>query len=215
VTDLSCILGALSDALRHPLLALRENRDAMMAFARHDRALAMAVFFAVDVGLLGLTLPLNIPFALAAGLMFGWAEGTALSALATASGATISCLSSRLLLKGWLRHRLGRRLREIEDGLERHGAMHLLTLRLTPLAPYTLVNLLFGLTDMGLARFFAITLIGALPATAAYVNAGAAFQILDDIGDILDWRMIAALTLLAGAPILISRLHRVDWPRRQ
>ena len=215
VTDLPSLFGVLLDTLHHPFLTLRENRDGLMAFARDNPGRAIAMFLAVDIGLLCFFLPINVPMSLAAGLMFGWREGIPLAALATATGATICCLTSRTLLRGWVRRHLSRRLLEIERGLERDGAIYLLSLRLAPLVPYNLVNLLFGLTEIRLSHFFLITAIGTLPATAAYVNAGVALQILDDARDLTNWRLLTALTLLAIAPILLSRLRQAKMARQK
>jgi uncharacterized membrane protein YdjX (TVP38/TMEM64 family) len=215
VSDISAILGMLTEDWHHPLHLLRENRDALMAFARQDEWRAIAAFLAVDIGLLCFFLPINVPMSLAAGLMFGWRVGLAVAALGTAAGATICCLTSRSLLRDWTRRRLSQRLAQVEQGLEREGAMYLLSLRLAPIVPYNLVNLLFGITNIPLSRFFLITLIGTLPATAAYVNAGVALQILDDVGDLANWRLLLALTPLALAPILLSRLRQAKSPPRK
>jgi uncharacterized membrane protein YdjX (TVP38/TMEM64 family) len=172
----------------------------------------LALFALIYIGLTGLTLPVNVPLSVAAGALFGLWPGVALAALSTALGATVSCLSSRTLLRGWVMRRLHGRLAEIEAGLAADGDLYLLTLRLMPLVPYTMVNLLFGLTSMKLPRFFVVTLLGTLPATVAFVNAGTELQQLGDEGAVLGLRLAISLTLLGCVPLVMARINR--WRRR-
>lgn len=201
-------LPILADALQHPWAVLRDHRDALVAFAQHNPGRAWIELFILYVTLTSLTLPVNVPLALAAGVMFGFAEGWALVSLATSCGATVSCLISRTFLRGWVQRRLGARLVGIEAGLAKEGALYLLTLRLMPIVPYTVVNLVFGLTTMNLKRFFIITWLGTLPATAVYVNVGTALQILDTPEGILSLRMLLSLTALALLPMAFLRLRQ-------
>jgi len=204
VSDIFPALPAIADLLHHPWAVLRDNRDALIALAQQNAARAWGGLFALYVLLTSLTLPLNVPLALAAGLMFGFWKGWVLVSLGTSCGATISCLLSRTLL----------RVVEIEAGLEKQGWLYLLTLRLMPIVPYTLVNLVFGLTSMPLRRFFIVTWLGTLPATAAYVNAGTTLQILDEGHSILSLRLLISLTVLGLLPMGLFHLRQAISRRK-
>jgi len=214
VSDIFPALPAIADLLHHPWAVLRDNRDALIALAQQNAARAWGGLFALYVLLTSLTLPLNVPLALAAGLMFGFWKGWVLVSLGTSCGATISCLLSRTLLRGWVQRRLSRRVVEIEAGLEKQGWLYLLTLRLMPIVPYTLVNLVFGLTSMPLRRFFIVTWLGTLPATAAYVNAGTTLQILDEGHSILSLRLLISLTVLGLLPMGLFHLRQAISRRK-
>ncbi|MDR3524846.1 MAG: TVP38/TMEM64 family protein [Acetobacteraceae bacterium] len=207
-------LPAIADLLHHPLAVLRENRDALIALAQQNAAGAWIGLFALYVLLTSLTLPLNVPLALAAGLMFGFWKGWALVSLGTSCGATVSCLLSRTLLRGWVQRHLGRRIADIQAGMARDGWLYLLSLRLMPIVPYTVVNLVFGLTSMPLRRFFAATWFGTLPATAAYVNAGTALHILDADHLIVSPRLLVSLAVLSLLPVTIFHLRQAISRRR-
>ncbi len=163
-----------------------------------------ALFALIYITLAGLTLPINVPLSVAAGALFGLWPGTVLALFCTAIGASLSCLMSRTLLRGWVTRKLYGRMAEVEAGLAKDGALYLLSLRLMPLVPYTMVNLLFGLTSISLPRFFAITALGTLPATFAFANAGTQLQQLGDDGMQLGLRLGISLALLGCVPLCVK-----------
>ncbi len=156
----------------------------------------------------GISLPTNVVLALAGGAVFGPWLGTVLVALSAASGSTLAMLSSRWLLRDLVRRRFARRLDEVEAGLAREGWLYLLSLRLMPVIPYTLVNLLFGLTRFPPGRFLWISLLGMSPATILYVQAGTGLAQLHSLGDALSGRLVWSLALLAALPLLAGRIFR-------
>jgi uncharacterized membrane protein YdjX (TVP38/TMEM64 family) len=194
-------------ALR-PVAVLQAHRAWLQTLVSELGWRAPALFAVVYVTLTGLILPVNVPLSLVAGALFGLWPGVALTSLCTATGATLSCLSSRTLLRGFVHRRLHGRLAEVEAGLEREGSLYLLSLRLMPLVPYTMVNLIFGLTTMPLWRIFALTWLGTLPATIAFVNAGTELENLDSAGSVLGLRLMVSLTLLGCVPLAAARLRR-------
>ena len=87
-------------------------------------------------------------------------------------GDTLACLVSRFLLREWVQNKFGDRLKTINEGIEREGAFYLFSLRLVPIFPFFVINLLMGLTRMRLFTFFWVSQIGMLAGTVVYVNAG-------------------------------------------
>lgn len=157
--------------------------DAAQAGALRDELLAQhayrpwafgAAYFALFTVLSALALPGCGVLALVGGLCFGPLLGTALVAMASTLGATVSFLAARHLWRDTVQARWGHRLASIEARLARHGALYLLVLRLAPVIPYPVLNPLMGLTTMPPARFFAVSLLGMLAGSAAYTLAGAA-----------------------------------------
>ncbi len=191
-----------------PVAALRAHQAWLNAQVAELGWRAPMLYVAVYITLTGLTLPLNAPMALAAGAMFGLWEGVALTALSTSIGACISCFTARTLLRDWAHRRLHGRLAEFETGFAREGALYLLALRLIPLVPYTVINLLFGLTRLPLRMMFFCTLIGTLPSVIAFVNAGTELQNLESSASVLGGRLLVSLTLLGSLPVA------ANWARQ-
>lgn len=195
------------------LAALRDSRAAIGRLCDAHTWLAPLSYAAFYMAAAALTLPINVPLSLGAGALFGVAEGILVVSFASAAGATLSMLSSRFLLRDLVRARLGGRLAQVEAGMARDGVFYLFALRLAPVAPYTVVNLLFGLTEIAAWKFYAITQIGALPTLAVFVNAGMRLDRLSSVGDILSPGMIAALLLLAALPLTARYMRRSSVPR--
>jgi uncharacterized membrane protein YdjX (TVP38/TMEM64 family) len=112
-----------------------------------------------------------------------------------------------------VRARFGVRLAEVEAGIARDGLFYLLALRLAPVAPYSLVNLLFGLTAVPALRFWAITLAGTFPTLLVFVNAGRRLDEVQSLTGLLSPGLIAALVMLAALPLLVRAVLARFAPR--
>ncbi|MGI9152884.1 MAG: TVP38/TMEM64 family protein, partial [Rubrivivax sp.] len=104
--------------------------------------------------------------------MFGLGWGLVLVSFASSLGALLAFLAARYLLRDAIQARFGKALAPINDGVNKDGTFYLLTLRLVPVFPFWLINLLMGLTPMGAGRFYLVSQLGMLAGTAVYVNAG-------------------------------------------
>ena len=164
------------------------------------------VFFLADVMVTALSVPIEILFAVTAGALFGLIEGTVLTGLAASIGATVSFLASRYLLRDWVRNRFAHRLEAIDRGLAEDGAYYLLSLRLLPVVPFSLVNILMGVTDFKTSRFYLFSLLGMVPAVALYVNAGTQFSKLSNLSGVLSPPMLISLALLGLFPLMAKWL---------
>jgi uncharacterized membrane protein YdjX (TVP38/TMEM64 family) len=166
---------------------------------------AAAVFFAVYVAVTGLSVPGAAVLSLVVGAIFGLLWGTLIVSFASSMGATLAFLSSRFLFREWVRGRFGDRLRAIDAGLEKEGAFYLFALRLVPVVPFVLVNLLMGLTPIRTRTFYWVGQIGMLPATIVYVNAGAQLATVQSISGILSPALIGSLVLIGIFPLVARR----------
>ncbi|MDE2581245.1 MAG: TVP38/TMEM64 family protein [Rhodospirillales bacterium] len=181
--------------------ALRANEQWLTAgVARHPLLIAGG-FFVTYVMVAGLAVPGALPLTVAAGAIFGVAEGTALVSFASSLGAVLSLLAARFLFRDFVARKFARRLEPIRGGLERSGDFHLLSLRLVPVVPFALVNVLFGVTDVSAFRFYWISQLGMLPATLLYVNAGTRLEHLRGFSGILSPTVLVSLLLLAILPL--------------
>lgn len=185
--------------------------------AAHPWRLAFT-FLGVLIGVVLLSLPLLTVMTLAAGAIFGVLEGTVLMSFGSAIGATLVMLASRFVFKEEVRRHFAHRLHKIDAGIERDGAFYLLNIRLVPIFPFFLVNLLMGLTHMRVWTFYWVTQIGMLAGTAVYVNAGTRIAAAKSARGLVSVPLIASLALLAVLPFvsrwLIKRVRRWRHQRR-
>ncbi len=132
--------------------ALKARQAAVETYRQAHPWQAAAIFFGVYVLVAAASLPGAVVMTLAAGAIFGVVAGTLVVSFASSLGATLSFLSSRFVLRDAVQRRFGTRLAALNAGMAREGAFYLFTLRLVPIVPFFLVNLLMGLTPIATAR---------------------------------------------------------------
>jgi uncharacterized membrane protein YdjX (TVP38/TMEM64 family) len=184
---------------------LRQHLDDYRSEVAENQSLALLVFLGVYVSVTALSLPVAVWLSLLAGALFGRWLGTGVVILAATLGATLAFLASRYLFRASFQTRFGSRLSAFNDGIEREGAYYLLTLRLIPLFPFWLINLGMGLTSMRVLTFAGVSLVGMLPGTFLYVNAGTELATFR-----LSLPVFGSLALLGILPLVMRRMipHR-------
>jgi uncharacterized membrane protein YdjX (TVP38/TMEM64 family) len=133
---------------------------------------AIAVFSAVYIPVVALNLPGAVVLGLAAGALFGTLAGTVIISFVSSIGASLACLLSRYLLRDWVQRRFGEKLKKVNAGIQAEGAFYLFALRLMPVIPFFVINLVMGLTSLRLWTFYWVSQLGMLPGTVVFVNAG-------------------------------------------
>ena len=171
------------------------------------------LFGAAYVAATALSLPGAVVLTLAAGALFGLVWGALIVSFASSIGALLAFLVSRHLLRDVVQQRFGQRLQALNEGIEREGALYLFTLRLVPIFPFFLVNLLMGLTPLGAWRFYWVSQVGMLAGTAVYVNAGTQLAQMDGLSGILTPGFLLASALLGVFPWLAKKA--VGWHQRR
>jgi len=157
-------------------------------------------FFLLYVAVTGLSIPGAAIMTLIAGALFGVLIGTIIVSFASTLGATLAFLSARFVLRDWVQGKFGERLRAIDEGLEKDGAFYLFTLRLIPVFPFFVINLLMGLTRIKTRTFFWVSQLGMLPATIVFVNAGTQMSRIESTAGLLSPALIASFVALALFP---------------
>jgi uncharacterized membrane protein YdjX (TVP38/TMEM64 family) len=137
---------------------------------------------------------------LVAGALFGLLTGTIIVSFASSIGATLAFLSSRLLLRDWVSSKFGERMQAIDDGFARDGAFYVFTLRLIPLFPFFMVNLVMRLTRIKVPAFYWVSQICMLPATIVFVNAGTQISQIESTAGLLSPTLIGSFILLGIFP---------------
>jgi pyruvate/2-oxoglutarate dehydrogenase complex dihydrolipoamide dehydrogenase (E3) component/uncharacterized membrane protein YdjX (TVP38/TMEM64 family) len=190
------------DLKRFVSLDYFESQRAMIEayFAAHPLGTA-AAYFAIYVAVTGLSLPGAAILTLAGGAIFGLLWGTAIVSFASTIGATLAFLASRFVLRDWVQSRFGDKLRPVNDGVAREGAFYLFALRLVPVFPFFVVNLVMGLTPIRVRTFYWVSQLGMLAGTIVYVYAGT------ELGQFrISAGLIAAFVILGLFPLAAKRV---------
>ena len=188
------------------LAALKAQQAALAEYQQQHPWQLAGLYFAAYVVVTALSLPGAALLTLAGGALFGLVWGSVIVSFASSLGATLAFLVARFLLRDWLLGRFGERLRAVDEGIRRDGAFYLFTLRLIPLFPFFLVNLLLGLTAMRVRTFYSVSQLGMLAGTLVYVNAGTQLARVDSLADIVSPTLLASFALLGIFPLVARRL---------
>ena len=178
----------------------KASQSEIVAAKDANPILYIAGFFILYVAVTGLSIPGAAIMSLVAGALFGVLVGTIIVSFASTLGATLAFLSARFVLRDWVQGKFGERLRAVDDGLEKDGAFYLFTLRLIPVFPFFVINLLMGLTRIKTRTFFWVSQLGMLPATIVFVNAGTQISRIESTSGLLSPTLIASFVALAFFP---------------
>lgn len=198
-------------------LTLEGMKGSLTTFQREIEAnpvVSMGVFFAVYVAVTALSLPGAAILTLAAGALFGLAQGLVIVSFASSIGATLAFLVSRFILRDTVRNKFKDKLNKIDEGVEKQGAFYLFTLRLVPVFPFFLINLLMGLTSLKTWTFYWVSQVGMLAGTAVYVNAGTQLAQIDSLAGIVSPGLIFSFVLLGIFPWIAKAIVAVVNRRR-
>lgn len=195
--------------------ALQAQQAAVAQWVDSHFVSASLLFVLIYVLSTALSLPGASLLTLGGSAVFGVAWGLILVSFASTLGATLAFLSARFLLRDWVTARFGDKLATFQSGMAKEGAFYLLSLRLIPVFPFFLVNLLMGLTPIRVSTYYWISQLGMLPGTFVYVLAGSELGQLTSTGNILSPSLMVALTLLGLMPWLVKKVTAKLALRRQ
>ncbi|WP_076918706.1 FAD-dependent oxidoreductase [Pseudoalteromonas sp. SK18] len=199
------------------LLTLDGLKGSMAQFDQYKAQspfLVIGGFFLLYILVTALSLPGAAILTLAAGAFFGLAQGLLVASFASSIGATLAFLVSRYLLRDTIKKRFPERLAAIDTGVEKEGAFYLFTLRLVPVFPFFLINLLMGLTAIKSWTFYWVSQIGMLAGTFVFVNAGTQLAQIDSLSGILSLDLILSFALLGVFPLIAKSLINAIKKRR-
>jgi uncharacterized membrane protein YdjX (TVP38/TMEM64 family) len=180
------------------------HADVVAVVGENPVGASLAYFFGY-VLVTGLSLPGAAVMTVAGGAVFGLVWGLLLVSFASSVGATIAMLISRTLLGNWVQEKYGEQLASINAGLEKDGAFYLFSLRMVPLFPFFVINLVMGLTPLPASRFYWVSQIGMLAGTVVFVFAGTQLAEVESLSDVLSPGLIIAFSLLGLFPLLARK----------
>ncbi|MEO6969036.1 MAG: FAD-dependent oxidoreductase [Rhodanobacteraceae bacterium] len=199
---IGAVIAFFAFGLQHYLTldALKSRKAALDAYRGAHPLLLAGGYFVAYLLAAAFSLPGAVILTLAGGAIFGVIEGTLLVSFASAIGATAAMLSSRFIFRDSVRKRFGGRLKRIDKGIEREGGFYLFSIRLVPVFPFFVVNLVMGLTSLSVITFYWVSQLGMLAGTLVYVNAGTRLAGLKSLSDLLSPTLIGSFLLLALLP---------------
>jgi uncharacterized membrane protein YdjX (TVP38/TMEM64 family) len=212
VLVLACAIGAFFyfDLERFLSLdALKENRDHLLLFTESHYAASVALFILVYIAVTGLSLPGAVILTLAGGFLFGSIPATLCVNVGATIGATLAFLAARYVLREWVEHKFGRWLKPLQQGFAKNAFSYLLTLRLIPIFPFFVINLVSGLTRMSVGTYVAATALGIIPGSFVYAYGGRQLGTINSLKEVASPNVLAAfvlLGLLALVPVIYKKV---------
>lgn len=185
---------------------LKAQQTRLTEFYNAHQVQALAGYALLYIIVTALSLPGATILTLAGGAIFGLFWGTVIVSFASTIGASLAFLSARFLLRDWVQARFAEQLTTINEGIERDGEYYLFTLRLVPLFPFFMINLLMGLTTLKTRTFYGVSQIGMLAGTLVYVNAGTQLGKLESLSGILSPLLVGSFVLLGLFPLLAKKI---------
>jgi uncharacterized membrane protein YdjX (TVP38/TMEM64 family) len=188
------------------LAFLKEQQAHFAQLYAENKLTVIGGYMLVYIIVTALSLPGAAVMSLAGGGLFGLITGTIVISFASTIGATSACAVARYLLRDWVQRKFGDKLTRINAGMEKEGGFYLFSLRLVPIFPFFVINLLMGLTPIRLSTFYWVSQLGMLPATIVFVNAGKELAKLDSLKGILSPGLMLSFALLGLLPIITKKL---------
>jgi uncharacterized membrane protein YdjX (TVP38/TMEM64 family) len=180
---------------------IQSQLSEIQQFRDENFGLTALLYFTAYIAITALSIPGAVIVTLLGGAIFGVLWGTLIVSFASSIGATLAFLVSRLLLRDWVQSKFGHYLAPINRGVEKDGSFYLFSIRMVPLFPFFIVNLLMGLTPIGVGSFYIVSQVGMLVGTAVYVNAGSELAQITSLSGLVSPSVILSFVLLGIFPL--------------
>ena len=191
---------------------IQSQLSEIQQFRAENFGLTALLYFTAYIVITALSSPGAVIVTLLGGAIFGVLWGTLIVSFASSIGATLAFLVSRLLLRDWVQSKFGHYLGPINRGVEKDGNFYLFSIRMVPLFPFFMVNLLMGLTPISVGSFYIVSQIGMLVGTAVYVNAGSELAKITSLSGLVSPSVILSFVLLGIFPLaakfIVSLIQR-------
>jgi uncharacterized membrane protein YdjX (TVP38/TMEM64 family) len=185
---------------------IKQSQERFESLYHSNGAAVIGVYMLIYVLVTSLSLPGAAIMTLAGGALFGLVTGTIIVSFASTFGATLACAVSRFVLRDWVQTKFGEKLKTVNEGIKNEGAFYLFTVRLIPVIPFWLINLVMGLTTMRLITFYWVSQLGMLAGTIVYVNAGRELGKIESLSGILSPSLILSFVLLGVFPLITKKV---------
>jgi len=188
---------------------VKENRDRLLDFTEANYSAAVGLFIVMYCAVVGFSLPVGAVMTVAGGFLFGPVAATVFVNVGATTGATLAFLVARYLLRDAVEQKFGKWIGPFQEGFAKNAFSYLLTLRLIPLFPFFVVNLVSGLTRVNVGTYVAATALGIIPGTFVYAYAGRQLGTINSLKEIASHNVIIAFGLLGLLALLPSFYKRL------
>jgi len=185
---------------------LKEQKTELTSWYIDNPVIAGGAFAIIYTLVTALSLPGAVIMSLAGGAIFGLFWGTIIISFASTIGATLAFLLARFLFKDWIQEKFSKKLKTINDGIEKEGGFYLFTLRLVPLFPFFIINLVMALTPIKTWTFYWVSQVGMFAGTIVFINAGTQLGQIESLKGILSPSIIASFALLGIFPLIAKKI---------
>jgi len=185
---------------------LKEQKTELTSWYIDNPVIAGGAFAIIYTLVTALSLPGAVIMSLAGGAIFGLFWGTIIISFASTIGATLAFLLARFLFKDWIQEKFSNKLKTINEGIEKEGGFYLFTLRLVPLFPFFIINLVMALTPIKTWTFYWVSQVGMFAGTIVFINAGTQLGQIESLKGILSPSIIASFALLGIFPLIAKKI---------
>lgn len=188
---------------------IKEQHEKLILLIESNFIFYFILFFFIYIIVTTFALPFAAIKTVLAGALFGLIPGVILTSFASSIGSTLCFLMSRFVLRDFVQNKYSKYLDKINKGIKEDGIYYLFFLRLSPIFPFFIINLVFGLTKMKTMTFYIISQIGMLIGTVIFVNAGVQLSKINSMSDILSFNLILSFILIGLVPLIIKKLIQI------
>ena len=181
---------------------VQSHLDFMKVYKQQHFEVFAAIFFLTYIVVAALSIPGALILTITSGALFGLFWGIIISSFASSIGATLAFLASRLILREWVQNKYRDYLVPINKGIEKEGAFYLFSIRMIPLFPFFVTNLLMGLTSISVSSFYLVSQIGMFLGTIVYVNAGTELSKITSLSGLLSTPILLSFAFLGMLPLV-------------
>lgn len=185
---------------------IKNSQNQLQSLINESYYFYYAVFFIIYIIVTTFALPFAAIKTILAGALFGLIPGVLLTSFASSIGSTFCFLMSRFVLRNYVENKYRKYVEKVNSGISKDGVFYLFFLRLSPIFPFFIINLIFGLTKMKAITFYIISQIGMLIGTVVFVNAGVQLAKINSIDDILSFEIIISFMLIGLVPFIIKKI---------
>lgn len=192
------------------LESIQGNLSYLQSQYHQNPTIFLALFLIIYILITSLSIPGSIILTLMSGAIFGIMPGTFYTTFSSTAGATIAFLMSRYIFQNSIKKKFDKKFSGFNSKFEEHGNAYLFILRIVPISPYVVVNVLMGLTNIRTINFFVMTFLGMFPGTYIYVLAGKKILEIKKPSDAISPEIILALCLLGLLPLILKLFTKPD-----
>ena len=188
---------------------IKVQQQLLLNYYDQSKLLVYVIFLFIYIITATFSLPVALALTLIGGALFGFVYGLVLVSFGSSIGATFAFLMARFIGHGIVKQRYNAQLSKFYIGFKKEGAFYLFALRMVPLFPFFIINIITALMPIKTWTFYWVSQLGMLPATALYVFAGTQLSEIKSLSDIMSPKIMLTFIFIGLFPMLIKILLKL------